>query len=276
MKNKAEIFAAFILLIFAHNIAAQTNVKKETHWTVGGGIFYADTDSYFDLNAHKIDFEEVLNLDENTLSPAFEIQYKFNDRHAIDFNFISLRRKGEIGFLTEELQAPGNGYFLQVGASVKTKMYTDIYQLAYDYTFLQTERWNLGLTGGVHAIALSTEIEGEFGRKNEDGSITKTPFVADKTSFNIPLPNAGLFTSYQLTGDWEVNARMQLFYIAIDALQGTLLATRAAARYNVTDNFSIVGAINYDYVSYKKEIEFGKYQVAYSYIGPLLMAELHF
>jgi hypothetical protein len=277
MKNKTNIFFAFIFIISSQNIAAQTNeAKKETNWIIGGGVFYAYSDSYFDLNENKVDFEEVLNLDENTFSPVFEVQYKFNNRHSINFNFISLRRKGEIGFLTEEVQGPDNGDFLQVGTSVKTKMYTDIFQLTYAYRFFQTEKWNIGLTAGLHTIALSTEIEGEFGVKNEDGSITTGSVTTDSKSFTIPLPNLGLFASYQLDNNWEVNARMQFLYIASNTLEGALFDTRVAVKYNVTDYFSLVGAINYDYVSYKNDIEFGEYQVAYSYIGPLLIAEYNF
>lgn len=277
MKNNIKIFIVLITLMFTQSIAAQTTTEKnESPWMLRGGVFYTYNDSYFELNDIKIDFEDTLDLQEETFSPVFEGRYSFNNRHAVGFNFISLRRKGEIGFLTQEVEGPGGNGFLQAGASVVTAMDLDIYQFDYAYKFFESENWDLGLTAGLHMIGFSTEMEGGFGLKNEAGVIVEEPISTDTKSLTIPLPNIGLFAGYQIASNWEINARMQVLYLAIETFKGALFDTRVDVTYDVTDYFSIVAGINYDYVTFEDDLENATLEIAYSYIGPVLMAEFKF
>lgn len=190
-----------LLPILSH---AQNNITDQatnsgqasTHeFQIKVGALYTWIDSNLDIsknnvNQSNIDYESDLNLDEQTLNPSLEASWTYNERHYFAFNFFSLRREAQ-KTLSEEINI-GEDITFEADAAVNSYLNTDFYQFSYGYDFLESERWALGASIGLHLVNIETEIKSNTSNLNNERQV-----AYQDTS--LPLPNVGLFTHYQLS-----------------------------------------------------------------------------
>lgn len=268
-----------LAICISANVVAQElpSDDEDNNFFIRAGVFYAKIDSNFDSDGKRLDYEEHLKLSENTFSPTLEMIYHFNERHLTTFNFYSLRRKANQDYLSKSFTGPfDNDVLYQVGMHTESLLNTDIYQVNYGYNFIYKENWALGVSLGLHIIDFETYI-------NATGTIDSTDNAQDvngksinNRALTVPLPNFGLSAYYAFSNKWKLSTHAQYLHIVTDHLDGGMIDARIALKYQISKNFSVIGAVNYDLITFKEIYGKSDYALTYRYIGPLLLVEYGF
>ena len=153
---------------------------------------------------------------------------------------------------------------------------TDIYQVNYGYNFISKEKWALGVSLGLHVIDFETHINATGKIENNINQNQVKAISRNERTLTVPLPNIGLFTDYHFSKNWALMAHIQYLHIVTDYLEGGMIDTRLAVKYQITQNLSAVGAINYDHITFSEDYQNRNYSLSYSYIGPLVLLEYGF
>ncbi|MDK9778715.1 MULTISPECIES: DUF481 domain-containing protein [unclassified Vibrio] len=249
-------------------------------WEIEAGGFFSRTDTK--LNAYDpyldqirtIDFESDLDLKEFTVLPYVEVEYYFNKKHSVYADWRSLHREATRTAVTKpfEITVDGTTYAVQAGSKLTTELNIDIARVGYGYQFYTSDKWAVDVLAGLHVMWLSLGLDGKLGAKVSGVDEIPVMFV-DETVLNdvtAPLPDLGLRAEYDLTEDWILKSHAQVFYLAVDDIEGYLLEVDIGAKYFFTDQFSVTGAFNYYEVGVDYESDSSALDVTYRFYGPML------
>ncbi len=240
---------------------------------VGG--FWADVDSSFGAVAQgasgpiRIDFESDLALEESKFSPFIELTYRFNDRHLVGLNYLTLHRNAETirSEKTYEFTWEGETYRINSGAFVNSQLNIDIYQVLYGYTFFQSNRFAVMGTLGAHVMDIDARIGGQLEIVSDNGidTLADTSAIGKVTA---PLPNVGVVLGWQAAERLLIAANAQYLSVSFDNYEGRLLDMRIQASYYFTKQFAL-GLAWQDYdVEVDEERPYSNVDVNFRYQGP--------
>ena len=249
-------------------------------WEIEAGGFFSRTDTklnaydpYFD-QIHTIDFESDLDLKEFTVLPYVELEYYFNQKHSVYADWRSLHREATRTSVTKpfELAIDGTTYVVQAGSKLTTELNIDIARVGYGYQFYTTEKWAVDVLAGLHVMWLSLGLDGKLGAKVSGVDEIPVMFVDDAVLSDVtaPLPDLGIRAEYSLNQDWILKSHAQVFYLAVDDIEGYLLEVDFGAKYLFTDQFSMAGSFNYYEVGVDYESDNSALDVTYRFYGPML------
>lgn len=249
-------------------------------WEIEAGGFFSRTDTklnaydpYFD-QIHTIDFESDLDLKEFTVLPYVELEYYFNQKHSVYADWRSLHREATRTSVTKpfELAIDGTTYVVQAGSKLTTELNIDIARVGYGYQFYTTEKWAVDVLAGLHVMWLSLGLDGKLGAKVSGVDEIPVVFVDDAVLSDVtaPLPDLGIRAEYSLNQDWILKSHAQVFYLAVDDIEGYLLEVDFGAKYLFTDQFSMTGSFNYYEVGVDYESDNSALDVTYRFYGPML------
>ncbi len=249
-------------------------------WEIEAGGFFSRTDTklnaydpYFD-QIHTIDFESDLDLKEFTVLPYVELEYYFNQKHSVYVDWRSLHREATRTSVTKpfELAIDGTTYVVQAGSKLTTVLNIDIARVGYGYQFYTTEKWAVDVLAGLHVMWLSLGLDGKLGAKVSGVDEIPVMFVDDAVLSDVtaPLPDLGIRAEYSLNQYWILKSHAQVFYLAVDDIEGYLLEVDFGAKYLFTDQFSMTGSFNYYEVGVDYESDNSALDVTYRFYGPML------
>jgi len=249
LRNIAMRFGA--ALILAHLCAAGVRADSTPQnpsallpepwekFSVSLGGFIADTQSGVRVGTGlglDLDVEDVLGLEEKTTVARAEAFWRFsrNRRHRLDASWFALRRSANrtIGEAFDIKDQNGNTVTIQAGSNVNSHFDLDIIEGAYSYSFVQDDRLDLAVGGGVYVMPL------DFG-------LTSTGLTSaeGRVNFTAPLPVAGLRMDVALTPKWYVRTGAQFFYVEYQNFIGHLTQLRAALEFLPFKHFGVgIGA----------------------------------
>jgi len=294
-----RLFLCMIMVILSTRTAlAETtpsahNSAVSDKFTLDIGIFYANSDSNLIVTnpntggTFPIDFEDELLLAEEQYLPYFEFTYSFNQRHNIYLDWKSLDRKADTetvsqDFILEDID--GKDYLIETGAKLSTELNIDILRIGYGYDIWQGTHYAMGVSIGLHTMFIETAFKGTIGICVPDSTLTSlcnnavtTPEVIDET-ITAPLPDIGVYGSYEFYPDWTFAAHAQYFAIKYDDVDGSLIDIRLGVEAKISDNWSLKLAYNYYDVdvTIEKTRNVGAieqrtfdYNINYSFTGPM-------
>ncbi|CAE6961154.1 Has lipid A 3-O-deacylase activity. Hydrolyzes the ester bond at the 3 position of lipid A [Vibrio sp. B1FIG11] len=249
-------------------------------WEMEVGGFFSRTDTK--LNAYDpyldkirtIDFESDLDLKELTVLPYVEVEYYFNKKHSVYVDWRSLHREATRTAVTKPFEVTINGttYAVQAGSKLTTELNIDIARLGYGYQFYTSDKWAVDVLAGLHVMWLSLGLDGKLGAKVSGVDEIPVMFVDDAVLSDVtaPLPDLGIRAEYSLNEDWILKSHAQIFYLAVDDIEGYLLELDVGAKYFFTDQFSMTGSFNYYEVGVDYESDKSALDVTYRFYGPML------
>lgn len=265
---------------------AGSSHASETSISFGG--FYSHSDSTMNVtnpslgNDFELDFESDLELAEKQFLPFFELEHQFAENHHFYVDWKQLHRNAETQALSKpfQVQIDDTVYDVKAGGQLTTTLNIDIARIGYGYDFIQGNNYTVGVSVGIHAMFIKTGFEGTIGACNITDvvgnicAVQEIPSIIDE-SVTAPLPDIGIYGSYHISPRWQLSAHAQYFKIKLDDVEGSLIDVRAGAEAEIAKNWFMSAAFNY----YKVDVDIEQtgdstgiadYNVAYSFIGPML------
>jgi hypothetical protein len=118
-----------------------------------------------------------------------------------------------------------------VDAEVTARTKTQVTELAYEFDFLQREKYELGATGGIHNLSFNFGIEATGNGQNVSESST--------AKANGPLPVFGLRGVYRFTPKFYGEAAVQYFAIAFDPYDGSVTDFTVTGAWQFSQHWAV-------------------------------------
>jgi hypothetical protein len=260
--NWLSVIASMTLLMSISNIATSDDVTLESGYENKFKIrlsgFRASTttelrvDSEQGVIGEELSFEDDLDLSERETLPLIDITYRFNPRHMIDFSFVDLSRSGDTTFGREGVTT--DDILWSVGAGIDSQFDSEVYRLAYGYSFINDGQREFGLLVGLHVTRFNIELSGRGSIVAID-PITGNEVVVEgdaqrtyDSGFTVPLPVIGLHGAYTLTPEIHFRGWGQIFSLEYDDYDGRLLNLAAMLEYTLNERFGV--GLGYTYYGY--------------------------
>ena len=241
---------------------------KQGELSVGGYLAVFDTEARADSDqlgrVTSIDLESLLSLEEDVTSVRADGYWRFYARHRIELTFYDISREGSRS-IGRNIQFSDKVF--NAGTSVQSEFDLTVYKAAYDYSVVQTERWDGALSIGMFGADVSVDLTGQiagigFGTASED--------------FFAPLPVVGGRLWYALSEDFTLKFDVDYFTLEFYDYEGTLIDAKVVLDYDLTDWFGL--SLGYNYVEIDVEKTGGDFteSVNFQYDAILLSGRVFF
>jgi hypothetical protein len=232
------------------------------------GTFVVDTDTEvrFDGDTNvgtPIDWENTFGGGDQS---RFRIDghWRFGDsgRHKARFLWFNSSRSRA---RTIDTEIDYGGVVFPVGVKVDAEFNFDVYELAYEYAFLQRETYEIAGTIGLHYTSLSASL----GAK----STTNDSLDADlkqQGDVDAPLPVIGLRGIWTLPYNFFIDAGAQFFALSIDEYDGSLQDYRVMVTWQPKKWLGI--GLGYNQFNVDVDVDGNKFNgsLDWEYSGPML------
>jgi len=119
-----------------------------------------------------------------------------------------------------------------VGLDVHAKTETQVTELAYEYTFLKRDTYDLSGSFGIHNLKFQTSLGGEL-----NGN--PLPNLQNTAEANGPLPVLGLHGVWRFNDQFYIDAMVQYFSISFDQYDGSVTDLTASAVWQFTKHWGV-------------------------------------
>jgi hypothetical protein len=217
-----------------------------------------------------VDFNRTTK-DDDDFRFRLDGQWRFGERHKLRAMYFSNTNE-KSRTLDEEIVWQDETF--PIGAKVKGEFEIDVVMLAYDYSFLKRDNYELFAGIGLHytdvATSLSARVEIEGGEGGVDGSINGGGDVG------LPLPVIGVGGLWSLPHDFWISGSFQLFALEIDNIDGTLTDGMVAVIWQPKPWLGIGLAYNRFDVDVDVDKNRFKGNLEWTYDGPMLFYNASF
>ncbi|MCG7936365.1 MAG: 2-oxoglutarate synthase [Candidatus Thiodiazotropha taylori] len=227
------------------------NIRVASFWATTNTEIQVDSDS--GVIGEALSFEDDLNLSERETLPLIDITYRFNPHHLLDFSFVSLNRNGSTNFGRDGVTT--DDILWSVGTNIKSQFDSEVYRLAYGYSFINDGKREFGLLAGLHLTRFNVKLSGR-GSVVAIDPVTGNEVVIEgegqreyNSGFNVPLPVIGLHGAYAFTPDLHFRGWGQIFSLEYDDYDGRLLNLAGILEYALNEHFGI--GLGYAYYGYE-------------------------
>jgi hypothetical protein len=117
---------------------------------------------------------------------------------------------------------------LEVRAATKTQ----VTELAYEYTFMKRDMYDLSGSFGIHNLKFQSSLEGELNGQ-------PLPNLSNTSEANGPLPVLGLHGVWRFNDQFYIDAMIQYFSISYDVYDGSVTDYTASAVWQFSKHFGI-------------------------------------
>jgi hypothetical protein len=126
-----------------------------------------------------------------------------------------------------------------VNGSITAKNSTSVYELAYEYSFLRRDNYEITASAGLHAIDFGFSLKG-------NGTVNGQPVQGstETASVTAPLPVFGLRGLWALSPNWYIDAQAQYFALKIDNIDGSVTDLRAGLTWMFAEHWGLGAGYN--------------------------------
>jgi len=174
--------------------------------------------------------EPDLGVSNQAREPLVELMFRLEQRSRLRLDFLDLRRDGQTT-LGGSLQY-GDQLF-QKGQLLQSQLNWRETDFTYTYSFLRTDRVELGIGAGLHLIQAYASAQ--------------VPQTALREVYSAagPFATGALDGIWRIARRWSLNARGQYLRLAIDSSSGMLADYHADLQYRPLANFAIGAGYEY-------------------------------
>lgn len=198
---------------------------------LGGFMLSTETtlrvDGEFDRGT-EIDSERDLGLKD---SDRFRVDayWRIAPKHKIRLMYFDTSNKAE---KTLEREIEFNDDIYTIGLDVRAKTETQVTELAYEYTFLKRDTYDLSGSFGIHNLKFQTSLGGEL-----NGN--PLPSLQNTAEANGPLPVLGLHGVWRFNDQFYIDAMVQYFSISFDEYDGSVTDLTASAVWQFSKHVGV-------------------------------------
>jgi hypothetical protein len=225
--------AAALLAAVAPAFADPGNpLNDRFNFQLGGFLLSTETtlrvDGELGQRGDEIDTERDLGLKD---SDRFRIDayWRIAPKHKIRLMYFDTSNEAD-KTLERTIEFQGEEYL--VGLDVHAKTETQVTELAYEYTFLKRDTYDLSGSFGIHNLKFSTFLGGEL-----NGN--PLPNLQNTAEANGPLPVLGLHGVWRFNDQFYIDAMVQYFSISFDAYDGSVTDLTASAVWQFSKHFGV-------------------------------------
>lgn len=221
--------AAVLMTAAAPAAFAEAGNPLNDRFSISVGGFLLDTDTTIrvdgDVRGTEIDAGRDLGL-QDADRVRVDAYWRMTPRQKLRLMWFDTNAEGH-RVITEEIEF--NDEIFEVNADVRGSIETTVLSLAYEFDFLQSEKYELGGTFGIHNLSfdvgLSAEINGAQGA------------TSSSASADGPLPVLGLHGVYRFNDKWYLDYGLQFFKVSIDQYDGSITDATASVVWQASEHF---------------------------------------
>jgi len=204
-------------------------VHSDTPWKTAGinvGFIVTSNTTKLRLDSRtlgrgiELDLEDVFGFDKTTTGARLDAYWRFFPRHKLHLAYYDISREGS---RTASRSFQFGDRVFNIGVDIQTEFDFSILQADYTYSVYQDEKWDLGLSLGLHAMDVEVSVTA-----NNLGFTASAETIA-------PLPVAGLEASYAITPRWFLRGRSDFFYVEFGDYEGHLFDAIFSLEYDFLD-----------------------------------------
>jgi hypothetical protein len=177
-----------------------------------------------------IDFERDLGVSDTETEARIDGYYRFNKRHRVDWTWFKIDRSGT---RTIDFDIDLPDFDFPPGTTIETTFNTEIIKLAYTFSFLNYEKVEAGIGGGLHIARVDLKLQD-----------VSTFNVQEESDFTAPLPVGRFIFNYDITPRWKWINAIDFFFLETRGFKGTLTDFRTAVEHHTFKNVGFGFGVN--------------------------------
>ncbi len=257
-----------LCLVLCPSFVAADN-RDEDRFSIELGIFLEAFETTARLDSEtlgqgtEIDFEDDLglNMDQNNFRMDGAVRLARKQR--IEFGYTSSSRDSN-WVIDTEIQFGDEIY--PANATIRTVNNTDVYKLAYKYSFVNNDRYEGGISGGLSLFEfdLALDVIADGG----GASLESEEVVA-------PVPLLGGFFDWKISKTLVLRTTGEIFDLSTGGLDGHMSDLRGALNWYPFRNIGFGAGFNRVGLRYLEDGP-GEFQIKYVYSGIMAYAIFSF
>jgi hypothetical protein len=228
-----------LALLLQRLALAEAGNPLEDRVSVGVGTFLLSTSTRVRVdgtarNGTVVDAEEDLGLSD---ADRFRIDayWRFLKRHKIRLMYFDTKQSAE-RTIVRDLEFGDTTFPLD--ARLEARMETRVSEIAYEYSFLRRERYEVTGSFGVHNLRF------DLGLSASQSASGQTLELERGVDADGPLPVIGLRGIWRVNDDWYVDGQAQFFRISMDPYDGRIADYSASIVWMPLEHFGIGAGYN--------------------------------
>jgi hypothetical protein len=213
--------------------------------------------------------ENEFDFDSDTVF-RLEGAWRFKPRHGLRLMYFGSERTR-----TENLQTSldfGDETF-PIGVAATMKFDFTVIELAYRYSLVRKDTFELDASFGVHNIDFNTALNATITSPGGQDSVS----AAQDASTDAPLPVIGLGFTWRLAGDFYLQAHAQYFQVQYGDIDGSLQDYQGGILWQSSDHFGVGAAYNvFDLDVSADDADGFRGELDWRYAGPQLFIRASF
>ncbi len=181
-----------------------------------------------------IDFDRNLDVEARETAGRIDGYWRFTKRSRVDWTYFKYERDGRTDALDIPIDLPPEFPSFGIGDPLVTQFDTDILKLAYTFSFLNSEKIELGIGAGLYIAG----IDLQFQDPRDPGNTTA---ISDVT---LPLPVGRIILNYNLSPRWRWTNSIDFFYVNTGDFTGSLTDLRSTVEHHTFKNVGFGFGIN--------------------------------
>lgn len=207
---------------------------------VGGFIITSNVDGSLSGNANRdnqnLDFDKTFGTNGDQTRVRADFLWRITERQSVSFSYFndSITRTK-----TLDQDIPWGDYTFLANAQVSAQTRFNIYEGAYQFTFLNNRDYKVGLTAGIHVDDLTIKLAGNATVTLPDGTVQTAAYQTKSSSLTAPLPVLGIGGVWAATPHLIVDASAQVFAYRYDGIDGNWNLLWAGATWMFSHHFGV-------------------------------------
>jgi hypothetical protein len=195
--------------------------------------------------------------------------WRFNDRHHMRFMYTDFSLTNE---KTASRDIEWNGDLIPIDSTIKGGLSFEIIELAYEYAFRHTDKYELTGSAGLHYATFGASLTADVTAPGGGGTVA----LGGKASVDLPLPVFGAHGIWRMGQNFYFDAHAQFFFLTIDEYGGDIINYRAALIWQPKKLLGV--GVGYDSFQVKVDVNKTNFTgtIDWTYSGPQVFLNFAF
>ncbi len=216
----------------------------------------------------RVDFDEALGGGDSQRI-RLDSHWRFAERHKVKAIVFDMSRDNSRTF-DRDIEWGGDIY--PVDAKVDAEFSFTVIEVAYEYSFLRRDNYELDASIGLHYTDLSSSLKAKASASG--GTLTED--ISNTASVAAPLPVIGLRGIWDLSHNIWLDATAQFFALSIDQYDGNLQDYRVLVTWQPKKWLGV--GLGYNHFSIDVDVDASNFDgsLDWTYSGPMLFYSASF